>query len=296
MDNVYLIYGDEEFLIDKEIKNIINKFNSSMENVARYNLDESNVREAIEDACTISMFETNKIVICEKCNFLTGENKKEVNHDIDSLIKYINNPFSDSVLIFVVRNPKLDERKKVVKELKKCSKVIEDMINAWGGKAILYRTGASYTEFKTHEDNLPFGGEYSGHLYFRDRDADCASAIYASLRLLEILSKTSEKLSKMIKDFPKYYSTPEVKIPSDDNIKFNVVEQIKMYAKMKNYPINDIDGVRITYTNGWVLVRASNTGPNLTFRAEATSEQGIISLQNIYLPMIEEYNKPVDML
>ena len=125
MDNIYLIYGDEEFLIDKEIKNIINKFNSSMENVVRYNLDESNVKEAIEDACTISMFETNKIVICEKCNFLTGENKKEVNHDIDSLIKYINNPFSDSVLIFVVRNPKLDERKKVVKELKKCSKVIE---------------------------------------------------------------------------------------------------------------------------------------------------------------------------
>jgi len=103
MDNIYLIYGDEEFLIDKEIKNIINKFNSSMENVARYNLDESNVREAIEDACTISMFETNKIVICEKCNFLTGENKKEINHDVDSLIKYINNPFSDSVLIFVVR-------------------------------------------------------------------------------------------------------------------------------------------------------------------------------------------------
>ena len=178
----------------------------------------------------------------------------------------------------------------------KCSKVMEDMIHAWGGKTILYRTGASYTEFKTHEDNLPFGGEYSGHLYFRDRDADCASAIYASLRLLEIMSKTSEKLSKMVKDFPKYYSTPEIKIPSYDNIKFNVVEQVKKYAKMKNYPVNDIDGVRITYTNGWVLVRASNTGPNLTFRAESTSEYGIISLQNIYLPMIEEYNKPIDML
>jgi len=110
------------------------------------------------------------------------------------------------------------------------------------------------------------------------------------------MSKTSEKLSKMVKDFPKYYSTPEIKIPSDDNIKFNVVEQVKKYAKMKNYPVNDIDGVRITYTNGWVLVRASNTGPNLTFRAESTSEYGIISLQNIYLPMIEEYNKPIDML
>ncbi len=113
---------------------------------------------------------------------------------------------------------------------------------------------------------------------------------------MEILSRTNEKLSKLVKDFPKYYTTPEVKIPSDDSIKFNVVEQIKNYAKIENYPINDIDGVRITYTNGWVLVRASNTGPNLTFRAEATSEEGVLALQNIYLPMIEKFNKPIDTL
>ena len=178
----------------------------------------------------------------------------------------------------------------------KCSKAIDDMLNVWGGKGICYRTGASYTQFKTHEDNLSFGGEYSGHLYFRDRDADCGSAIYASLRLLEIMSKTSEKMSKLIKDFPSYYSTPEIKIPSEDSLKFGVVEQIKAYAKSNNYPINDIDGVRITYTNGWVLVRASNTGPNITFRAEATSPEGIISLQNIYLPMIEKFNTHIDML
>lgn len=178
----------------------------------------------------------------------------------------------------------------------KCSKVIEDMLSVWGGKGICYRTGASYTQFKTHEDNLPFGGEYSGHLYFRDRDADCGSAIYASLRLLEIMSKTSEKMSKLIKDFPSYYSTPEIKIPSEDSLKFGVVEQIKAYAKKNNYPINDMDGVRITYTNGWVLVRASNTGPNITFRAEATSPEGIISLQNIYLPMIEKFNTHIDIL
>lgn len=178
----------------------------------------------------------------------------------------------------------------------KCSKAIDDMLNVWGGKGICYRTGASYTQFKTHQDNLPFGGEYSGHLYFRDRDADCGSAIYASLRLLEIMSKTSEKMSKLIKDFPSYYSTPEIKIPSEDSLKFEVVEQIKAYAKKNNYPVNDIDGVRVTYTNGWVLVRASNTGPNITFRAEATSPEGIISLQNIYLPMIEKFNVHIDML
>ncbi len=170
----------------------------------------------------------------------------------------------------------------------KCSKVLEDMITSMGGTPLCYRTGASYTQYKVHSDGLPFGAEYSGHIFFCDRDADCGSAIYASLRLLEIMTKTSEKLSKMVKKFPKYFTTPEIKIPCDDKIKFLVVEKVKEYAIANNYPINDIDGVRITYTNGWALVRASNTGENITFRAEAVSEDGIKSLQNIYLTMIKE--------
>lgn len=178
----------------------------------------------------------------------------------------------------------------------KCSKALEDMIKKLGGNPVSYRTGASYTQYETHRLNLPFGGEYSGHIYFRDKDADCGSAIYATLRLLEILSKTNEKLSKLIKDFPKYESTPEIKIPCNDDIKFLVVEKVKEYAKTNNYPINDIDGVRITYTNGWVLVRASNTGPNITFRAEALSKVGLQSLKNIYLPMIEEEIRKTNVL
>lgn len=178
----------------------------------------------------------------------------------------------------------------------KCSKSMEDMIKLWGGNPLCYRTGASYTEYKTHQDNLPFGGEYSGHLYFRDKDADCASAIYAALRLLEILSKTSEKLSKITKEFPKYFATPEIKIPCNDEKKFMVVEKIKKYAQNNNYPYNDIDGVRITYTNGWALVRASNTGPNLTFRGEATTSDGIKILENIYLPLINEKIKNIETL
>ena len=125
MDNLYLIYGDEEYLIKKELNNIIDKSDVIEDNIIKYNLDEVNVSNALEEASMISMFDSKKIVICEGCNFLTGENKKEVNHDIESLTKYINNPFEDVYLIFVVRNPKLDERKKIVKELKKCSKVIE---------------------------------------------------------------------------------------------------------------------------------------------------------------------------
>ena len=188
-----------------------------------------------------------------------------------------------------------NEDKRILYDVK-CSNALKDEIVKWGGVPICYRTGASYTMAKVIDDNILFGGEYSGHLYFRDKDADCASAIYAALRLLEILSKTSEKLSKIIKEFPKYYSTPEIKIPCSDNKKFMIVEEIKKYAKEHNYPFNDIDGVRITYTNGWALVRASNTGPNLTFRGEATTEEGVKILENIYLPMIQEKQKNIDTL
>ena len=178
----------------------------------------------------------------------------------------------------------------------KCSKSIDVYIRMLGGNPIMYRTGASYTQYKVHNDDLPFGGEYSGHLYFRDRDADCGSAIYATLRFLEIMSKTNEKLSKIIKDFPKYYATDEIKIPVSDEQKFEVVEKIKEYAKSMNYPINDIDGVRVTYTNGWALVRASNTGPNVTFRGEATSEAGVKALENIYIPLIQKNSENIDTL
>ena len=178
----------------------------------------------------------------------------------------------------------------------KCSKSIDDYIRMLGGNPVMWRTGASYTQYKVHTDDLPFGGEYSGHLYFRDRDADCGSAIYATLRLLEIMSKTNEKMSKIVKDFPKYYATDEIKIPVSDDMKFRVVEKVREYAKSMNYPINDIDGVRVTYTNGWALVRASNTGPNVTFRGEAASEVGVKALENIYIPLIQKNSENIDTL
>ena len=125
MNNVYLIYGDEPYLIKKELSKIIDNSKVIQDNIIRYNLDDVNISVALEEACTISMFDSEKLIICENSNFLTSENKKEINHDIDSLVRYINNPFEDVTLVFVVNNEKLDERKKIVKELKKLSKVIE---------------------------------------------------------------------------------------------------------------------------------------------------------------------------
>lgn len=123
--NNYLLYGEEEYLINKYLKDIIEENNISSENIIRYNLDMVDVSEALVEASTVSMFNENKLIILEGCKFLTGENKKEINHDIDSLIKYLNNPFNDVYLIFIVNNDKLDERKKIVKEIKKLCKIYE---------------------------------------------------------------------------------------------------------------------------------------------------------------------------
>jgi len=163
----------------------------------------------------------------------------------------------------------------------KCSQALKDEIIKLGGTPLEYRTGASYTEAKTKEDNLAFGGEYSGHIFFRDRDACLGSGIYAALRLIEILSRDrSKSVSKLLKGINHYENTPEIKYNVGDDKKFEIVEKIKNYARNHNYFINDIDGVKIIFTNGWALVRASNTGPNITMRCEATNQADLQKLKS----------------
>ena len=174
----------------------------------------------------------------------------------------------------------------------KCSAALENEIKKLGGTPLEYRTGASYTEAKTKEANLAFGGEYSGHIFFRDRDTCIGSGIYAALRMIEILSRDKTKVvSKMKKTIKKYYNTPEVRYSVGDEIKFKIVEDIKNYAHKNNYYTNEIDGVKIIFTNGWALVRASNTGPNLTVRCEAESKQDVEKLSKHIEYLINTFNK-----
>lgn len=172
----------------------------------------------------------------------------------------------------------------------KCSSVLKDEIIKLGGTPLEYRTGASYTEAKTKEENLAFGGEYSGHIFFRDRDACIGSGIYAALRLIEILSRDRTKtVSKLLKDINTYVNTPEIKYEVGDDKKFEIVEKIKNYCHKLNYFTNDIDGVKIIFTNGWALIRASNTGPNLTMRCEATNDIDLQKLKSNVEHLIEFY-------
>lgn len=198
---------------------------------------------------------------------------------------------ADKYMIIIIRDLiKKYENKRYLYDVK-CSKSLTDEINKLGGYGECYRTGNSYTKARCIEGDFIFGGEYSGHVFFRDKFPGFDSGVYAGLRLVEILSKTDKKLSELLEGINNYVSTPELKFPSTDEKKFEVVEKIKAYAVNKNYQINDIDGVRVTFYDGWALVRCSNTGPNITARFEATTDERLRQLEKEFTDLIVEYNK-----
>lgn len=139
--------------------------------------------------------------------------------------------------------------------------------------------------------DLPFGGELSGHVYFRDRWPGFDSGLYAGLRLLEILSNTGKKIEELLEGINKYYSTEELKFQSPDTIKFNVINNVIEYVKSKNYDYLDIDGVKVLFDDGWALVRASNTGPNITARFEAKTKERLDEIEKEFTNIINTYNK-----
>lgn len=178
----------------------------------------------------------------------------------------------------------------------KCSKALTDEIERLGGKYIMSRTGNSYTKARTRDEDLPLGGELSGHVYFRDRWPGFDSGLYAGLRILEILSNTDKSVEELLEGVNHYYSTEEIKFPSADSVKFDVIEKIKKYVTEKGYKFIDIDGVRISFDDGWALVRASNTGPNITARFESITEEGLEKLKEEYTNLINGFNIDIDII
>ena len=169
----------------------------------------------------------------------------------------------------------------------KCSKSLPDEIIKLGGEPVCYRTGNSYMKAKMREGDFAFGSELSGHVFFRDKWDNIDDGLYAGLRLVEILSKTDKTVSGLLDGVTRYHSSPEIIIKSSDDEKFKVVDKVKQYCKEKGKKVNDIDGVRAEFDNGWALVRASNTGPNITARFEGVTEQEEQSIEKEFMALIK---------
>ena len=171
----------------------------------------------------------------------------------------------------------------------KCSLALKEELDKLGVENEFYRTGNSYTKEKSVSGDFPFSGELSGHVFFRDKFPGYDDGIYAGLRLIEILTNTNKEIEELLEGIPYYESTPEIKIATPDDIKFKVIDKIKNYCKEKDYKTLLIDGVKVFFNDGTALVRASNTGPNITTRFEAKTKEKLEKIQEEFISLIEKY-------
>ncbi|HEY4321224.1 MAG TPA: phosphomannomutase/phosphoglucomutase [Gemmatimonadales bacterium] len=155
----------------------------------------------------------------------------------------------------------------------KCSDVLPQALAKAGARPVIWKTGHSLIEAKMKEEDAPLAGEMSGHIFFGGDWYGFDDALFAAARLLEIVAAAPHGLAPLLADLPTTYATPEMRVTCDDARKFAIVDEAVAYFGGR-YPVVTIDGVRITYPDGWGLLRASNTQPVLVLRFEATSPEG----------------------
>ena len=175
----------------------------------------------------------------------------------------------------------------------KCSKTLYDDIERHGGVAIMWKTGHSLIKAKMKEVDAQLAGEMSGHIFFKDRYFGFDDGIYASCRLLEILSRSGRRIPELLEGVPATHATPEIRIECPDEIKFKVVDRAKREFKEKNLKVIDIDGARITFPDGWGLVRASNTQPVVVLRFEAQTLDRLGEIRDLIESTIERIKEGI---
>jgi len=197
--------------------------------------------------------------------------------------------FGDQILNILARDfLKANPGETIIADVK-CSKNLFDDIRKLGGKPIMYKTGHANIKNYMKQEGVKFAGEMSGHIFMADRYLGFDDAIYVSCRFIEIVSKTALPVSQYLADQPKMYNTPELHINCADDRKFTVVDKVCQSFKDDGLDVNDIDGARITFSDGWGLVRASNTTPVLVLRFEAETEVRMLEIQKLVEDRIQKY-------
>jgi phosphomannomutase/phosphoglucomutase len=186
--------------------------------------------------------------------------------------------YGDRLLILLARHLLAERPGAAILGEVKCSQTLYDDVAARGGRPILWKTGHSLIKKKMREEQALLAGEMSGHVFFADRFYGFDDAVYATLRLLEILAATDRPLHERLADVPRTFSTPEIRVRCADEAKFDVVERVQARFA-PTHEVITVDGARILFDGGWGLVRASNTQPVLVLRFEADSEARLAAIR-----------------
>ena len=161
----------------------------------------------------------------------------------------------------------------------KCGRCVPETIHLNGGKGILSPTGHTNIKTRVVENQALLGGELSGHVCFPDRWYPIDDALYAAVRVLELLANHDKKLSEYYAEFNSCVATEELFLTVDEQRKFDIVERLKFHESFSNTEKELIDGVRVEYKDGWGLVRASNTSPKLSMRFEGETAEALARIQ-----------------
>jgi len=198
--------------------------------------------------------------------------------------------WGDQLMILFSRQVLRDHPGATIVSEVKCSQNLYDDIARNGGRGIMGRAGHSLLKKQMKEEKALLGGEMSGHILFADRYFGYDDAIYASCRLVEILSRTEKRIPDLLSDVPQAFNTPEIRVDCPDDRKFLIAEKVKESFR-NEYPIVDVDGVRVIFPDGWGLVRASNTQPILVLRFEARTPERLREIRSLVEKKVDALSK-----
>jgi phosphomannomutase/phosphoglucomutase len=177
----------------------------------------------------------------------------------------------------------------------KCSRLLGEVITQHQGEPVMWKTGHSLIKQKMKELDVPLAGEMSGHIFFKERWYGFDDGLYTGARLLEILSKENISAHHIFGALPNAIATPEINIAMDDNKKFIFVEKLAKNAKFEKATLFTIDGMRVEFSDGWGLIRCSNTTPCLVLRFEANNEAALQRIQAQFKQAILKQDPSIDV-
>ncbi len=197
--------------------------------------------------------------------------------------------WSDRVLLLLaLRLLEKKGRAKVVFDVK-CTQALNDVLAARGGEPIMWKTGHSHIKHKSKEVGADIAGERSGHIFISDGWYGFDDAVMAGALVLELLSASSRSLSQLLAELPQYETSPEIHAPCPDADKYRVVESLVADFKREFPNVIDINGARVTFPDGWGLVRASSNLPELVLVFEATSRPRLVEIYRLFREKCAQY-------
>jgi phosphomannomutase / phosphoglucomutase len=201
---------------------------------------------------------------------------------------------TDRLMMLFVRDivPRY-QQPKVVFDVK-CSNLLAGEIVASGGQAVMSRSGHSFMKQQMHDSGAVLGGEFSAHIFIKDRWFGYDDGLYVAARFLEILANSDRTAEQLLRSLPGSIVTPELRIEVGEERKFELMERLVRLVDFPLATVNCLDGIRADFKDGWGLIRASNTTPALLLRFEAVSRQSLQHIQDAFRRLLHQVDPSLD--